>query len=30
LAKWCKADYIQHRVDRIIADQNRILLADGN
>ena len=30
LAKWCGADYIEQRVERIIANENKILLKDGS
>jgi NADH dehydrogenase FAD-containing subunit len=30
LAKWCKADYIEQRVEKIIANENKILLKDGS
>jgi NADH dehydrogenase FAD-containing subunit len=29
LAKWCKADYIEKRLERVIANENKLILADG-
>lgn len=29
LAKWCKADFIEKRVEKIIGDENKIELDDG-
>lgn len=29
LARWCKADYVEQRVEKIIANENKILLKDG-
>lgn len=30
LAKWCKADYVEQRVARIVGNENKILLEDGS
>ena len=29
LAKWCKADYLQHKVEKIVANENKLYLDDG-
>lgn len=30
VAKWCNADYIEKSVQQIIANENRVILADGS
>ncbi len=30
LAKWCNAEYIEKKVEKIVANQNKIELADGS
>ena len=30
LARWCNADYIEKRVEKIVANENRLLLSDGS
>lgn len=30
LAKWCRADYIQKRVQKIVGNENKIILEDGS
>ena len=29
LAAWCKADYIEKRVKKVVANENRVELEDG-
>ena len=29
LAKWCKADYIEKRLEKVVANENKIILDDG-
>ncbi len=30
MAKWCRADYIEKRVAKIIGSENKILMEDGS
>ena len=30
LAKWCKADYIEKRVEKVIGNENKLIFEDGS